>query len=144
MKKEEKEYNQIISLYDNEMSRFWTRFNIFIGFEIAILIGIFSIIRTIFHIVVLTRIILLFVTIISLLFFLIIIRSLCVNLKIVKILINYEEKNIVEYRIFSTYKKEKFPLVINGVLAMIISGMFFAFFLLMFIYFEFSKFCIEF
>lgn len=36
------QYKTLLGLYDTEVSRFWTRFNLFLGFQIALAAGIFS------------------------------------------------------------------------------------------------------
>lgn len=36
------QYKKLLELYDTEVTRFWTRFNLFLGFQIALAAGIFS------------------------------------------------------------------------------------------------------
>ncbi|HDY67336.1 hypothetical protein LCGC14_3101640 [marine sediment metagenome] len=36
------QYKILMGLYDTEVTRFWTRFNLFLGFQIALAAGIFS------------------------------------------------------------------------------------------------------
>lgn len=36
------QYKTLLHLYDTEVTRFWTRFNIFLGFQIALVVGLLS------------------------------------------------------------------------------------------------------
>ncbi len=120
-----KQYELLVGLYDSEMSRFWVRFNIFVGMEFAGLIAMVVNPKFLVANPVLMRALLLFCAIFSLLVVLMVLRSISSSRLIPSILSRIEAKSDNLANIISLSKKiDPLPQYINFLIALCISIIF--------------------
>lgn len=120
-----KQYELLAGIYDSEMSRFWTRFNIFVGMEFA---GLIALIINPEFVVANSEIlfsVLLFCSLFSLLVVLTVIRSISSARLFPKLFARIEAERAELAEFMALVKKlDPLPQYVNFVIALVIAALF--------------------
>lgn len=132
------QYLALLQIYDNEQSRFWTRFNIFIGFQTALIIGILSANKFLFSNPFILEKVVFIGLILSLLGILVNVRSISINNEILKTLFVLEKLSNGELIVLKTYRTiSNIPLYINGIITLVIDIIILMFWFVIYFRFDF-------
>ena len=121
----QKQYELVVSVYQTEAGRFWTRFNIFTAIELAGLLGVLSNLKILTADSSIFRYVMLFFCLLSLLVIIIAIRGILSHRMLLQMIAYVESKSkellpLVEY----TRTLDPLPQYVNYIVAVVISVMF--------------------
>lgn len=129
------QYKLIMTMFDNEMNRYWLRYNLFLGFEIALFIGIVSSLKFLVLNSWLFCIVLAFVLAFSFGFFIIVLRGYSIQIVLQKVISEIEQNSNGKLIIFSSIKsKSRLPLYINGMISLILVFIILIFWIVFFLF----------
>lgn len=116
------QYKLLTSSFNDEITRFWSRFNILFGVEIIGLIGILNSLKILSSNVVLFRLTLILMLLYSISTFLIVLRGFLMHQNILKTLLIFEQESEGKLEILKLSKSNsKIPIGFNQIIAISIS-----------------------
>ncbi|MBC8485060.1 MAG: hypothetical protein H8D45_03355 [Bacteroidetes bacterium] len=131
------QYKILTTMFDNEISRFWSRFNILFGIEIVGLIGIFNSLELLILNSFLFRSTLIFMIFFSSATCIIVIRGFMMHENILHILFKLEKKSKGKLQILNLSKSSShIPIGFNQIIAIGITAIFILFWLSFLIFAE--------
>ena len=111
------QYKLLTSSFNDEITRFWSRFNILFGVEIIGLIGILNSLKILSSNIVLFRLTLILMLLYSISTFLIVWRGFMMHQNILKTLLKFEQKSEGKLEILRLSKSNsKIPIGFNKIL----------------------------
>lgn len=116
------QYKLLTSSFNDEITRFWSRFNILFGVEIIGLIGILNSLKILSSNVVLFRLTLILMLLYSISTFLIVLRGFLMHQNILKTFLIFEQESEGKLEILKLSKSNsKTPIGFNQIIAISIS-----------------------
>ena len=119
------QYISLMTLYDGEQGRFWTRFNISVGFQLALLIGVLSSVEFLAMNVFVFRAVLVVGAVLSAGCVAIVVRGIGIHAAILRMIAKLEEQSQGKLVLLKTYREVSgMPLAINSYICLMLGIVF--------------------
>ncbi len=140
MPNDTEQYKIMMTLYDNEVSRFYSRQNLHLGLQIATLAGIVAGLDKLLQYSALFRIIMLFLVFVGLITAMIATRGLTTQCLTMKIIFDVENRSKGEWDILTLAKKHtKAPLYLNFIFSVVFAWALFFLWVVILIWLEMTN-----